>query len=310
MKQGDMRTSYGEALIELGGINKDVVVVGADTTQSLKASMFSSKYPDRLFNVGIAESNAVSIAAGLALGGKIAFTSTYAAFIPGKCVDQIRNAIAYPNLNVKIVVSHGGLSVGPDGASHQQLEDIATMRAIPRMRVLVPADAIATRKLTLLIANIDGPFYMRLARPSSPLIYEEDEEFEIGKAKILRDGNDVSLLACGLMVYEALEAANILKEEGISAKVLDMFSIKPIDRDAITYAANTNGIVTIEEHNIYGGLGSAVSEVVVETKPIRMLRIGVEDRFGESGEADELLDKYGLKAKHIADKVRNFLKEK
>ncbi|RMF29294.1 MAG: transketolase family protein [Candidatus Nitrosothermus koennekii] len=310
MKKGDMRTSYGEALIELGGINKDVVVVGADTTQSLKAAMFSSKYPDRLFNVGIAESNAVSIAAGLALGGKIAFTSTYAAFIPGKCVDQIRNAIAYPNLNVKIVVSHGGLSVGPDGASHQQLEDIATMRAIPRMRVLVPADAIATRKLTLLIANIDGPFYMRLARPSSPLIYEEDEEFEIGKAKILRDGNDVSLLACGLMVNEALEAANILKEEGIYAKVLDMFSIKPIDRDAIIDAANANGIVTIEEHNIYGGLGSAVSEVVVETKPIRMLRIGVEDRFGESGEANELLDKYGLKAKHIAAKVKNFLKEK
>ena len=306
----DMRGSYGEALIELGGINKDVVVVGADTTQSLKAAMFSSKYPDRLFNVGIAESNAVSIAAGLALAGKIAFTSTYAAFIPGKCVDQIRNAIAYPNLNVKLVVSHGGLSVGPDGASHQQLEDIATMRAIPRMRVIVPSDAIATKKLTHLLAEIDGPCYMRLARPSSPVIYDEEEEFEIGKAKLLRDGNDISIIACGLMVNEALEAADLLRDDGIDAKVIDMFCIKPIDEEMIIEASNTNGIITVEEHNIYGGLGAAVSEVVVENKPVRMKRIGVEDRFGESGDADELLDKYGLKAKHIARKAKEFLREK
>lgn len=307
--KGDMRTSYGEALVELGGINKDVVVVGADTTQSLKAAMFSSKYPERLFNVGIAESNAVSIAAGLALGGKIAFTSTYAAFIPGKCVDQIRNAIAYPNLNVKIVVSHGGLSVGPDGASHQQLEDIATMRTIPNMRVLVPADAIATKKLTHMIVSINGPFYMRLARPSSPIIYKEDEEFEIGNGKLLRDGKDVSIIACGLMVNEALEASKILEEDNISAKVIDMFCIKPIDKDMIVEAANTNGIVTVEEHNIYGGLGSAVAEVVAEYKPVSMKKIGVEDRFGESGGADELLDKYGLKAKHIARRVKEFLRE-
>jgi transketolase len=304
-----MRGSYGEALIELGGINKDVVVVGADTTQSLKAAMFSSKYPERLFNVGIAESNAVSIAAGLALAGKVAFTSTYAAFIPGKCVDQIRNAIAYPNLNVKLVVSHGGLSVGPDGASHQQLEDIATMRAIPRMRVIVPSDAIATKKLTHLLAETDGPFYMRLARPSSPIIYDDEEEFEIGKAKLLKDGNDISIISCGLMVNEALEAADMLKDAGISAKVIDMFCIKPIDKDMIIEASNTNGIITVEEHNIYGGLGAAVSEVVVENKPVRMKRIGVEDRFGESGDADELLDKYGLKAKHIAKKAKEFLRK-
>ncbi len=310
MKKGDMRESYGEALRELGAINKNIVVVGADTTQSLKASLFGNKYPERFFNVGIAESNAISIAAGLSLVGKIAYTSTYAAFIPGKCVDQIRNAIAFPNLNVKIVVSHGGLSVGPDGASHQQLEDIAIMRAIPNMRVLIPSDAIATKKLTYLIANIDGPFYMRIARPSSPIIYNENEEFELGKAKWLRDGNDITLIACGLMVYEALEAANTLKSLGISASVIDMFSIKPIDKEAIIKAANTNGIITIEEHNIYGGLGSAVAEVLCENKPVRLKRIGVEDKFGESGEADELLDKYGLKARHIVERVKEFLKDK
>jgi len=310
MKKGDMRESYGEALRELGEVNKNIVVVGADTTQSLKTSLFGNKYPERFFNVGIAESNAISIAAGLSLVGKIAYTSTYAAFIPGKCVDQIRNAIALPNLNVKIVVSHGGLSVGPDGASHQQLEDIGIIRAIPNMRVLVPSDAIATKKLTYLIANIDGPFYMRIARPSSPIIYNEREEFELGKAKLLRDGNDITLIACGLMVYEALEAANTLKSLGISASVIDMFSIKPIDKEAIVNAANTNGIITIEEHNIYGGLGSAVAEVICENKPTRLKRIGVEDRFGESGEADELLDKYGLKAKHIVEKAKEFLKDR
>ncbi len=310
MKKGDMRESYGEALRELGAINKNIVVVGADTTQSLKSSLFGNKYPERFFNVGIAESNAISIAAGLSLVGKIAYTSTYAAFIPGKCVDQIRNAIAFPNLNVKIVVSHGGLSVGPDGASHQQLEDIAIMRAIPNMRVLIPSDAIATKKLTYLIANIDGPFYMRIARPSSPIIYNENEEFELGKAKLLRDGNDITLIACGLMVYEALEAANTLKSLGISASVIDMFSIKPIDKEAIIKAANTNGIITIEEHNIYGGLGSAVAEVLCENKPVRLKRIGVEDKFGESGEADELLDKYGLKARHIVERIKEFLKDR
>ncbi len=307
MKQGDMRTAYGEALVELGAINKNIVVVGADTTQSVKTAMFGSKYPDRLFNVGIAESNAISIAAGLALCGKISFVSTYAAFIPGKCVDQIRNAIAYPNINVKIIVSHGGLSVGPDGASHQQIEDIAVMRAIPNMKVIVPADAFATKKLTSLIASVDGPCYMRLARPSSPIVYEEGN-FEIGRSNLLRDGKDVSLIACGLMVPEALEAANILNTHGISAKVIDMYSIKPIDKDAIIDAADTNYVVTIEEHNIYGGLGSAVAEVLSEYKPTRMKRIGVEDRFGESGESDELLDKYGLKAKHIANKIMNMLR--
>jgi len=307
---GDMRTGYGEALAELGSMRKDVVVVGADTTQSLKTSLFGYKFPERFFNIGIAESNAVSIAAGLALAGKIAFVSTYAAFIPGKCVDQIRNAIAYPNLNVKIVASHAGLSVGPDGASHQQVEDIATMRAIPNMKVLAPADEYSTRRLVFAIAESSGPCYMRLARPKSPVVYD-DARFAIGSSNILRDGSDVAIVACGLMVAEALDAADILAQEGISCRVIDMYSIKPIDSDAIVKAArDTGAIVTAEEHNILGGLGSAVAEVVCEHAPCIMKRVGVKDTFGESGEHDELLAKYGLKARDIASAAREVVRLK
>ncbi|MEM2993476.1 MAG: transketolase family protein [Candidatus Nitrosocaldus sp.] len=311
-KMGDMRTGYGEALAELGSMRKDVVVVGADTTQSLKTSLFGYKFPERFFNIGIAESNAVSVAAGLALAGKIAFVSTYAAFIPGKCVDQIRNAIAYPNLNVKIVASHAGLSVGPDGASHQQVEDIATMRAIPNMRVLAPADEYSTRRLVFAIAESSGPCYMRLARPKSPLLYSNgDARFAIGSSNMLRDGGDVTIVACGLMVAEALYAADILAQEGISCRVIDMYSIKPIDSDAIVKAArDTGAIVTAEEHNILGGLGSAVGEVVCEHAPCIMKRIGVKDTFGESGEHDELLAKYGLKARDIASAAREVVRLK
>lgn len=309
---GDMRTGYGEALVELGAINKNVVVVGGDTTQSLKTSMFGDKYPERFFNVGISESNVVSIAVGLALSGKIAFASTYAAFIPGKCVDQIRNAIAYSNANVKLVVSHGGLSVGPDGGSHQQIEDFAIIRAIPNMHLIVPADETATRKLVFLIAEMHGPVYMRLARPKTSLVYEKNGiDLKIGKSNMLRDGSDATIIACGLMVPEALEAADTLKESGISCRVIDMFTVKPIDKDAIVKAArDTNAIVTAEEHNIYGGLGSAVAEAIVENYPIPMRRIGVKDTFGESGEHDELLAKYGLKATDITRAVQELVKEK
>ena len=292
-------------------MRKDVVVVGADTTQSLKTSLFGYKFPERFFNIGIAESNAVSIAAGLALAGKIAFVSTYAAFIPGKCVDQIRNAIAYPNLNVKIVASHAGLSVGPDGASHQQVEDIATMRVIPNMKVLAPADEYSTRRLVFVMAESSGPCYMRLARPKSPVVYEDDARFAIGSSNILRDGSDVAIIACGLMVAEALDAADILAEEGISCRVIDMYSIKPIDSDAIVKAArDTGAIVTAEEHNIIGGLGSAVAEVVCEHAPCIMKRVGVKDTFGESGEHEELLAKYGLKARDIASAAREAVRAK
>ena len=308
---GDMRTGYGEALAELGSVKKNVVVIGADTTQSLKTSLFGNRFPERFFNIGIAESNAVSIAAGLALSGKIAFVSTYAAFIPGKCVDQIRNAIAYPNLNVKIVASHAGLSVGPDGASHQQIEDIATMRVIPNMHVVSPADEIATRRLVYVIAEHDGPFYMRLARPKSPIVYDDNSKFSVGSSNILRDGKDATVIACGIMVPEALYAAEILSSEGINCRVIDAYSIKPIDTDTIVDAAReTNAIVTAEEHNIVGGLGSAVAEVISEYNPCMMKRIGVKDTFGESGEHEELLVKYGLTVDEIASAVRELLRRR
>ena len=309
---GDMRTGYGEALVELGAINKRVVVVGADTTESLKTALFGNKYPDRFFNVGISESNVVSVAAGLAMADKIAYASTYAAFIPGKCVDQIRNAIAYPNLNVKIVVSHGGLSVGPDGASHQQIEDLAITRAIPNMKVVVPADEVATRRLVHLIAEIDGTFYMRLTRPKSALVYEKNSaDYKLGKSNTLKDGSDATIIACGLMVPEAVDAADMLSKDGISCRVIDMFTIKPLDESAIIKAAqDTSAIVTAEEHNIYAGLGSAIAEVLVENKPVPMKRVGVKDTFGESGEHTELLIKYGLTANDIARAVQELVKAK
>lgn len=299
-KQAAMRDAYGDALLELGATNKDVVVVGADTTGSLKSGVFASKYPERFFNVGIAEQNLVSIAAGLALAGKIAYAGTYAIFVPGKSVDQIRNNIAYPNLNVKIVCSHGGISVGPDGASHQQVEDIAIMRAIPKMKVIVPADAPSTKGAVKAIATIPGPFYVRLTRPSTPIIYESGFEYKFGEANVLRDGSDVALFACGIMVPEALKAADSLKAKGVSAAVIDLHTIKPIDSDTVTkFAQKCGRVVTTEEHNVMGGMGSAVAEVLGERCPTLMKRVGVMDTFGESGDAGELLKKYGLTSADI-----------
>ncbi len=299
-KQAAMRDAYGEALLELGASNKDVVVVGADTTGSLKSGVFASKFPERFFNVGIAEQNLVSIAAGLALAGKIAYAGTYAIFVPGKSVDQIRNNIAYPDLNVKIVCSHGGISVGPDGASHQQVEDIAIMRAIPRMKVIVPGDAPSTKGAILGIATIPGPFYVRLTRPSTPVVYEGGFEYKFGKANVLREGSDVAIFACGIMVPEALKAADSLKTGGVAATVVDVHTIKPIDADTIAkYAKHCGRVVTAEEHNILGGMGSAVAEVLGERVPTPMKRVGVMDTFGESGDAGELLKKYGLTAANI-----------
>ena len=299
-KQAAMRDAYGEALLELGATNKDVVVVGADTTGSLKSGVFASKFPERFFNVGIAEQNLVSIAAGFALAGKIAYAGTYAIFVPGKSVDQIRNNIAYPNLNVKIVCSHGGISVGPDGASQQQVEDIAIMRAIPRMKVIVPAAAPSTKGAIKAIADIPGPFYVRLTRPSTPVVYEGGFEYKFGEANVLRDGSDVALFACGIMVPEAIKAADSLKARGVSAAVVDVHTIKPIDSDVIAkFARQCGRVVTAEEHNIVGGMGSAVAEVLGERSPTPMKRVGVMDTFGESGDAGELLKKYGLTADDI-----------
>src|SRR2546427_8898454 len=307
-KNADMRGAYGDTLVELGASNRNIVCVGADTTDSLKIKKFGDYYPDRFFNVGIAEANLVSVAAGLAIAGKIAFASTYAAFLPGRCLDQIRNAICYPNLNVKLVVSHAGLTVGPDGASHQQLEDFSTMRAIPNVRVIVPADAVATKYLIRSVALITGPFYIRIARPLSEVLYEENANFRIGTGNILRDGSDATIIACGLMVARALDAAKVLKSNnGIPCRVVDMFSIKPIDTSLIAGCArDTGAIVTAEEHSMIGGLGSAVAESSSETYPVPIRRLGVRDTFGESArdeEIDALLEKYGLTTKEIARAV-------
>lgn len=311
VKFSDMRSAYGEALVDLGTENKNIVCVGGDTTDSLKTKKFGEKFPDRLFNVGIAEANLVSIAAGLAIAGKISFASTYAAFIPGRCLDQIRNAICYPKLNVKIVVSHAGLSVGPDGASHQQIEDISIMRSLPNMNVLIPSDALSVKKLLQKAVKTSGPFYMRLARPSTEEIYGSNPEtnFDIGVGNILVDGSDISIIACGTMVATSLKASNILKTEyGISCRVVDMYSIKPIDSDLVCKCAKeTRGILTVEEHNIIGGLGSAVSEVTAEMYPTIVKKLGVRDKFGESArdeEIDTLLDNYGLSPREI---VKNAL---
>jgi transketolase len=307
-KTADMRGVYGDTLVELGRIYKEVVCVGADTTDSLKTKKFGDKYPDRMFNVGIAEANLVSIAAGLAIAGKIAFASTYAAFLPGRCLDQIRNAICYPNLNVKLVVSHAGLTVGPDGASHQQIEDFSTMRSIPNIRVIVPADAVSVKHLIKSIVQTPGPFYVRLARPSSDILYAEESLFKIGRGNILRDGSDATIISCGLMVTRSLEAADILKRnESISCRVVDMFSIKPIDTDLVEKCGRETGaIATAEEHNVIGGLGGAVAEASTESYPVPIKRIGIHDTFGESARDEEieaLLEKYGLTSTEIARAV-------
>jgi transketolase len=306
-KLGSMRAAYGEALVELGASHPGVVVLGADTTDSIKSGMFGVKYPDRFFNIGIAEQNLVGVAAGLALAGKIVYAGTYAIFIPGKCVDQIRNIIAYADLNVKLVCSHGGISVGPDGGSHQQLEDIAIMRAIPRMRVVVPSDSVSVKSIVKAVADIPGPFYVRLTRgvikgSTSPIIYEDGFEYKLGRLNQLRDGSDVALIACGLMVPEALRAAESLKSKGINAAVVDAHTVKPLDEELVERVARQCGsIVTAEEHNIYGGMGSAIAECVTKCYPVRVERVGVADRFGESGEATELFQKFGLTAAKIEE---------
>lgn len=316
----DMRTVYGKALVELGEQNPNVVVLGADTTDSLKTADFGKKFPNRFFNVGIAEANLVSVAAGLAISGKTAFASTYAIFLPGRCVDQIRNAIAYPSpedkkgLNVKLVVSHGGISVGADGGSHQQIEDIAIMRVIPNMTVLIPADTVAVSKLTWIMSQRYGPHYMRLTRSVSPIVHQDSQEFTIGKGITLREGTDCTLAACGLTVKMALDASDSLKQEGISCKVLDMFSVKPIDSELLAKSARETGcIVTCEEHNIMGGFGSAVSEVISELYPVPIKRIGVNDRFGESARDAEiplLLEKHGITSLNIAKAVKEIIGKK
>lgn len=305
------RDAYGQALAELGAINDRVVVLDADLSKSTKTNDFKKVYPERFFNLGIAEQNLLGTAAGFAAAGKIPFASSFAVFAVGRAYDQIRNSIAYPNLNVKIAATHAGLTVGEDGGSHQMLEDIALMRAVPNMTVIVPADGVETKQAVLAAAEHQGPVYIRLGRPKVPVLFGDDYKFEIGKGVVLREGTDVTLVGTGIMVSKAMEAADLLAADGISAAVVNISTIKPLDNGLITeMAQKTGAVVTCEEHNIYGGLGSAVAEVLVETCPVPMARVGVEDKFGESGLPDQLLEKYGLTAANIAEKAKAVIAKK
>ena len=298
MSKKSTRQAYGEALVELGKINKDVVVLDADLTKSTKTNLFQEKFPERHFNVGIAEADLIGTAAGLATCGKIAFASTFAMFAAGRGFEQIRNTVAYPKLNVKIAPTHAGISVGEDGGSHQSVEDIALMRAIPGMVVLSPADAVETKKMLFAAAEYNGPVYIRMGRLDVETIFDEATyDFQIGIANTVREGNDVTIAATGLMTAEALKAADILAQEGISVRVINVGTIKPLDGETILKAAQeTKFIITAEEHSVIGGLGSAVSEFLSEVHPTKVKKLGLYDKFGQSGKANELLEKYELTA--------------
>lgn len=303
------RDAYGKTLLKLGETNDNVVVLDADLSKSTKTNDFSKAFPNRFFNMGIAEQNLIGAACGFATAGKIPFASTFAMFATGRAFEVIRNSVCYPKLNVKICATHAGITVGEDGASHESIEDISIMRSIPNMTVVVPADGIETEKVILEAAKYNGPMYVRLGRSAVPTLFGEEYKFEIGKGTVLRDGNDATIIACGMMVNEAVIAHEELKAEGINVRVINMSTIKPIDRELIVKAAKeTKAIVTAEEHSIIGGLGSAVSEVVSEECPVIVKKVGVKDVFGESGTPAELLEKYGLTAKHIAESVREALK--
>lgn len=299
------REAYGNALAEYGE-KYDLVVLDADLSKSTKTDTFKKKFPERFFNIGIAESNMMGIAAGIATTGKTVFASSFAMFAAGRAFEQIRNSICYPKLNVKIGATHAGISVGEDGATHQAIEDIAIMRAIPNMTVISPADAIETKYAVEAAIKHNGPVYLRLGRLAVPMLYNENEyKFEIGKGIKLTDGNDVTIISTGLMAHEAMEARNILSEEGINARVINIHTIKPIDSEIIIKAAKETGaIVTAEEHNVVGGLGSAVAEVLAQNYPTPMKMVGVEDIFGRSGKPKDLMEYYGLTAKNIAEKVK------
>lgn len=305
------REAYGETLKELGAKIPEIVVLDADLSASTKTAVFAKAFPDRFFDTGIAEGNMMSVAAGLAASGKIPFASTFAVFGAGRAYEQIRNSICYPNLNVKVAVTHAGLTVGEDGATHQMLEDIALMRALPNMTVVVPADAAETAQVIRWAASYQEPVYIRMGRAKVEDVISPDAEFVPGKSTTLADGSDVTIMACGIMTQQALQAAKMLAEEGISARVINMSSIKPIDEEAIVKAAKETGaIVTCEEHTVMGGLGSAVAEVVVRPCPVPMAMVGTEDVFGQSGKASEVLKVYGLTPEHIALEAKKLVEAK
>lgn len=305
------REAYGDALVEFGAEYKNLVVLDADLAEATKTCKFKAAYPERFFDCGIAEGNMMGVAAGLAASGMIPFASSFAMFAAGRAFEQVRNTIGYPHLNVKIGATHAGITVGEDGATHQCNEDIALMRTIPGMTIINPADDIEARAAVRAALDHNGPVYMRFGRLALPMVNAEDYKFEIGKGVELREGNDVAIVATGLMVAEALEAAETLKAEGVNARVINIATIKPLDEEIILKAAKETGaIVTAEEHSVIGGLGSAVCDVVAEKCPVPVLKVGVQDTFGSSGPAVEVLDKYGLRARHIVEKVKAVLELK
>lgn len=308
MSKKATREALGATLVELADEGVDVVAVEADLSKSTTTNKLADAYPDRFFNVGIAEANMIGVAAGLAVAGKIPFTGSFAVFGTGRVYDQIRNTVCYSGLNVKLTPTHAGITVGPDGGSHQMIEDLALMRVLPGMRVLVPADFNAAKAAIRCAARTPGPFYVRLGRATLPEVYREGTEWTLGRANVLREGDDVTLVACGVMVAEALAAAGLLAERGISAEVIDAATIKPLDAETIIASARKTGaVVTCEEHSIIGGLGSAVAEVLGENAPTRMVRVGVRDTFGTSGDPDELMVHYGLTGVDIASAARGLL---
>ena len=297
------RQSYGEALLELGKENKDVIVLDADLAGATKTELFAKEFPDRFFDIGIAEADMMGTAAGLSTCGKIPYVSTFAMFAAGRSYDQIRNSICYPNLNVKICATHAGITVGEDGATHQMIEDLSLMRTIPNMKVLSPSDDAQTKWTIKEISKINGPVYVRLARLATEEVYGENQKFEIGKAVQHGDGTDGTIFATGVTVQEALKAQKMLQEKGINVRVVDMFSIKPIDKEMIIKCAKeTKKLVSIEDHNVIGGLGSAISEVLTEEYPAKLIRLGIKDIFGRSGKAEELMKLYGIVSDNIIEK--------
>ncbi len=312
IKLAATREAYGKTLVEMGRKDPKIVVLDADLSVSTKTAMFAKEFPERFFDMGVAEQDMISTAAGLAACGKTVFASTFAVFGSGRAWDQVRMSVAYTRLNVKIVVTHGGITTGEDGASHQANEDIAIMRALPNMTVIVPADAVETAKVISECAGFYGPTYIRLGRTKTPIIYEsEDYDFKIGKGVILKPGIDITIFSCGIMVSKALEAAEELKKEKIDCRVVNLHTIKPIDKELIVKCAQETGaVVTAEEHSIVGGLGGAVAEILVENTCVPMARVGIKDMFGESGKPEELLVKYGLTTQSIVDAAKTVLKRK
>jgi transketolase len=302
------RDVYGKTLVELGKRNKEIVVLDADLSGSTRTNIFAKEFPERFFNFGVAEQNMMATAGGLASCGKIVFVSTFAMFASGRAWDQVRNTVAYNNFNIKIVATHAGISVGPDGASHQALEDVALMRVIPNMNIIVPCDGPQTADALNSAANTNGPFYIRLGRPKVPTI-ENKGEFKLGKGQVIAEGNDITIIADGILVNEALIAIGSLKKKGINARLINLHTIRPIDKDLILKAAReTKGIVVCEEHTVIGGLASSIDEVVAENNPVKVARIGVKNRFGQSGEPADLLKEYNLTASDIEKAALNILK--